>query len=244
METVRTDALILKTIPYSETSAIIQVMTPNGRVSLMAKGAFRPKGKFYGILQPLFLIEAIYRYKEGRDIHTLTDVTVKNHFRGFFDDFEKNVYASAIAEVCLQLFHEGDLLGEEFSEIIRVLKVLEKGECPPANAFLSFLHALISYSGFALSVKECAGCGKENTESDIRIDMENGTYLCGGCLKENGIKANMARKRFLLLRDIEEKKICKEKIHREDEEKLLNFYLAYIRYHWKSDLKIKSFDLL
>jgi DNA repair protein RecO len=196
------------------------------------------------MLQPLFYIEAVYRHREGRDIQILTDAHLKNPFRSFFDDFERNIYATAIAESCRQLFHDGVPLHEEFGEIISFLEAIESGECEPAAAFFSFLHTVLRYSGFALSIDGCFACGKTEPAGDVRIDLENGTFLCAECLAAGGIKANMGKERFLMLREIGQKKRGKQKIGREDEQKLLNFYLAYIRHHWKSDLKIKAFELI
>ncbi|MDB4538630.1 recombination protein O N-terminal domain-containing protein, partial [bacterium] len=43
--------LLLRRTPFGETSLVVHVLTPDhGRVELMAKGAHRPRSRFFGVL--------------------------------------------------------------------------------------------------------------------------------------------------------------------------------------------------
>ena len=51
MPTVRDDALILRRFSFGETSLVVQVLTrEHGRVHLIARGAYRPKSRYYAAL--------------------------------------------------------------------------------------------------------------------------------------------------------------------------------------------------
>ncbi len=53
MRVFRQDSFVLRTIPYSESSLIVDTFTRNhGRVSLLAKGARKVKSRFRGAIQP------------------------------------------------------------------------------------------------------------------------------------------------------------------------------------------------
>jgi len=246
MEIIREQALILRSFPYGDTSAILHLLTPEGKISAMAKGAYRPKSKFFGRLEPLYLVEVILSRKESRELDILTDVEILNSFKKVLDDFDKMVYATAILEVCSQLFQTGQALDDEFQEILDLLNELQQEQASAQMIFLRFLDSILRYSGFELSLSHCSDCGKAEAEigEDVFVNLDNGNFCCGACTKKNNRRVNMGNERFHILRALGEKKISTENIHREATQKLLNFYLAYIRLHWKSDLKVTSLDLL
>ena len=244
MEIIREQALILRSFPYGDTSAILHLLTPEGKISAMAKGAYRPKSKFFGRLEPLYLVEVILSRKESRELDILTDVEILNSFKKVFDDFDKMVFATAILEVCSQLFQTGQALDDEFQEILDLLNELQQEKTSAQMIFLRFLDSILRYSGFELSLSHCSSCGKAEIGEDVYINLDNGSFYCNACSKKNNRRVNMGNERFHMLRALGEKKISTENIHREATQKLLNFYLAYIRLHWKSDLKVSSLDLL
>ena len=63
---IATNAIILKRIPYSDTSVICRAFTENwGKVTILAKGALRPKNIIGALLEPVnhVHIHVIPRYK-------------------------------------------------------------------------------------------------------------------------------------------------------------------------------------
>lgn len=63
-------AYVLHTRPYQETSLLVELLTLQGRISVIAKGAKRPKSSYRGILQPFvpLVIHAVGRH----ELKTLT----------------------------------------------------------------------------------------------------------------------------------------------------------------------------
>lgn len=68
-------AYILHTRPFSETSLLVELLTHDGRISVIAKGAKRPKSMFRGILQPF--IPLTISYSGRNELKTLTYAQVK-----------------------------------------------------------------------------------------------------------------------------------------------------------------------
>ncbi|MGA2654454.1 MAG: DNA repair protein RecO, partial [Gammaproteobacteria bacterium] len=73
-------AYVLHTRAYQETSLLVELLTLQGRISVIAKGAKRPKSSFRGILQPFIplLINCVGRnelktltYAEASEQHVL-----------------------------------------------------------------------------------------------------------------------------------------------------------------------------
>ncbi len=66
MSEIKTEGIILKTVPYKDHHKIIKILTPDsGIISLMAKGVTKPK--LLSLLSPLTQLELVYR-KKGSDL--------------------------------------------------------------------------------------------------------------------------------------------------------------------------------
>lgn len=69
-KTAQQAAYVLHTRPFQETSLLVELLTQQGRISVIAKGAKRPKSSFRGILQPFIplMITTVGRH----ELKTLT----------------------------------------------------------------------------------------------------------------------------------------------------------------------------
>ena len=78
---VSTNAIVLKTIPFKESSLISKIFTENnGKVSIIAKGAWRPKKTIGSILEPMKHIHIQYYYKNNRNIQICKEAELINEF--------------------------------------------------------------------------------------------------------------------------------------------------------------------
>jgi len=70
--------LILRTRPLTETSLIVNWLTPTfGRVSTAAKGARRPKSPFLGKLDLFYEADFTFNRSRRSDLHTLREVSLR-----------------------------------------------------------------------------------------------------------------------------------------------------------------------
>src|SRR5436853_3008836 len=73
----RTQGLILRTRPLSETSLIVQWLTPDaGRIATVAKGARRPKSPFRGKLDLFYLADFSFQRSRRSELHALREVSL------------------------------------------------------------------------------------------------------------------------------------------------------------------------
>lgn len=73
-EILRTDAVVLRSTDYGETSRIVNLLTrDHGRVGVMARGARSPKSRYGSTLEPMSWIQAVIHYRPGRDLQTLSE---------------------------------------------------------------------------------------------------------------------------------------------------------------------------
>ena len=70
--------LILRTRPLTETSLIVNWLTPNhGRISTVAKGSRRPKSPFAGKLDLFYLADFSFVRSRRSELHTLREVSLR-----------------------------------------------------------------------------------------------------------------------------------------------------------------------
>jgi DNA repair protein RecO (recombination protein O) len=75
----RTQGLILRTRPLTETSLIVHWLTPDfGRLATVAKGARRPKSPFRGKLDLFYLCDFSFVRSRRSDLHILGEVVLRD----------------------------------------------------------------------------------------------------------------------------------------------------------------------
>src|SRR5687767_5106212 len=102
MPLVSGPAIILQAFPYSDTSKILRLLTrEHGLQSVIAKGAFRPKSRFGGVLEPFTDGIASFMLREVRDLHTLTGFELLRSRQAMGTHLVRFGGASLIAELVL-----------------------------------------------------------------------------------------------------------------------------------------------
>ena len=100
--TQSTTGLILRTRPLTETSLIVNWLTPDcGRVSTVAKGARRPKSPFRGKLDLFYLADFSFQRSRRSDLHQLREVNLRDTNRMLRQDLaslEQAAYCAALLE--------------------------------------------------------------------------------------------------------------------------------------------------
>ena len=98
------DAFLLHQRPYGNTSVIAEMFTlENGRISVIARGAKKPKAKFFGVLSPFSKLRITYRGRS--ELKTLTNVDKEDIFS---DSFSKLSYTLLyINELLIKILPQG-----------------------------------------------------------------------------------------------------------------------------------------
>jgi DNA repair protein RecO (recombination protein O) len=100
--TQSTTGLILRTRPLTETSLIVNWLTPDcGRVSTVAKGARRPKSPFRGKLDLFYLADFSFQRSRRSDLHQLREVSLRETHRTLRQDMaclQQAAYCAALLE--------------------------------------------------------------------------------------------------------------------------------------------------
>ncbi len=92
MKSVRTPAIILRRTNYSEADRIIQLLTPDGKQSVVAKGVRREKSRLAGGIELFAICEVVIGEGKG-EIGILTSSKLMYFFRHIIEDYDKMQFA-------------------------------------------------------------------------------------------------------------------------------------------------------
>jgi DNA repair protein RecO len=184
MAEIRDHALLLRRIPFSETSLICHFLTPeHGRISLMAKGARRAKSSFRGALAPLHPLSITWR--EGRTgMGTLTDI----HRGSPWLEERKSLVGLELLSMASGLFQEGDPHG--YSELLHAIEIL--GKRPESEGICASAWVLLHEAGWIGDLSHCWHCG-EDVDDTQAMHWKSSQLLCQLCGGGTSISAGLRR---------------------------------------------------
>src|SRR5499427_10126897 len=141
------EAILLRKRKFSDTSLIVSWCTESfGCVQTMAKGARRPKSPFAGKLDLFFEAEISIVRSRKSDLHTLTEVVLKNPFPGIRSDYLRTqtaAYFVELIEICTERDHREP---ELFGLLGRAFAYLDKND-PDLRAVSHFETELARIAG-------------------------------------------------------------------------------------------------
>lgn len=185
MPPLETPATILSTIAYGETSKIARLATRDlGVVSVIAKGARRPRSRFGAALQVLSEGTATIVPARHSDLHTLTAFEVRGVHVALASSIARYAAASALGELMLRCA-PSHAQPETYAFFRRALDLLERA---PADAVgvlaLRTLWGLVTHLGFAPSLDRCVRSGTAVPRGrPAAFSAALGGVLCGPCAR-------------------------------------------------------------
>lgn len=92
MKSVRTPAIVLRRTNYGEADRILQLLTPDGKKSVMARGVRREKSRLAGGIELFAICEVVIGEGKG-EIGILTSSKLVHFFRHIMDDYDRMQFA-------------------------------------------------------------------------------------------------------------------------------------------------------
>ena len=164
MANYETEAVVLRTIRYSEADAVLTLMTrARGRVSAIAKGARRTNSRLGGRLQPG--VRAFVSIHEGRgDLGTMRGASVLDAHAGLWVAGHRLQAAGCVLETVMRVMPQDEPSEEAWNVLSRTLDLLARAPEPPGPARLDPLvlacqAKLLVVSGLLPVLTMCSRCG-------------------------------------------------------------------------------------
>jgi DNA repair protein RecO (recombination protein O) len=177
---LRTEALVLRSIRYGEADRILHLYTPDhGRLSAIAKGARRTRSRFGARLEPFFHLRVLL-YEGRSDLRTVTSAeTLDAH--GPLREHAATLDAAARGcDAVARLFETGDPSPPVFHLLANELRLLDADPRYGGAAHqLAFRLKLLVAGGFTPQLSACASCGE--TEHLSGFSGAAGGVVCSAC---------------------------------------------------------------
>lgn len=245
---IKENIIILHRYPFSESSWILKAYgQENGLVTIMAKGAKRSKSSISGTLEPLSLCQAIYIYKENRQIQTLKEAFLISHHDNLRADLEKQAMASVISEIILKIGLSDSYSNEIYKLLLSYINLLNSNnlQIPRKQYVISrFIHDFCEISGFGLQLHNCLECGQKISTTNDKglnpgdIRASEGGVVCCECNHNSSMSFKTIS---LIFNQANSVFIEMDKFSQNELEK---FFYNYLNIHIGKELHLKSKDFL
>ena len=186
---ISANAIVLKTIPYGDSSIISRLFTEDqGKITVMAKGAWRPKKTTGPLLEPMNHIHLQYYHKNSRDIQILKDVGLIHQFSILRSKLDRIILGQTVVEA----LDKSTPASNSFPILYRLgWRVLDKMNHADVNFWLVFAFYLYQLSlrlGFMPNLKTCCQC--KSVFSHAFINNRTGELICHDCGPQSKLSLN------------------------------------------------------
>lgn len=148
---LKTEAIVIKTIKYRETSVISNFLTPDkGMISIIAGGVRKSKSTMHAnLFQPASLVDAVIYYKENTELHRLKEIRSSHPLMSTHEQLKKIAIAQFMAELVKKCVRETTPNPGLFSFVKDHILKLENDQKPNPNTPLLFILGLAPKLGIA-----------------------------------------------------------------------------------------------
>ncbi len=210
---VGTEALVLRTWPCGETSAVASLLTrDHGFVKVLAKAARRSRSRLRPLVEPGRIVHVEFTQDPRRELQYLRGGEVKLDPMGTGATLERSAYLLGALELldrCRPASGSADGTDELFAVCEEFLQVLSSPACrEPALLFFGLEWRLLAGHGMAPQVRACACCGGAAggpQDGVPRFDPAEGGLACPACTASGAATGGRpaSREALALLADLE-----------------------------------------
>ena len=175
METVTVNGIVLSVSQAGEADRRMVILTKEqGRISVFARGASRPKSSLLAVSRPFVTGE--FALNPGRDSYSLHSAKIRDYFESLSADYDRLTFGFYFLELAGYFSVEGADETALLNLLYLALKALEKGNIPVPLVRLVYEYRLFVVSGVYPQVFSCAECKKDFTEGFVSPERGNAVH--------------------------------------------------------------------
>lgn len=245
MSVQKSEALVLKTIPFRETSLILHLFTKeHGLVHAIAKGA-RASKKGQTTIERGQLLELNLYIKPDRDLQTAGAINISEYFANTREDLIKSSLRDCAFEVIMSIIkdsHEHPEQFDFFKKFVTYLNNSKPEECYPASLWL-FLYRFSEHLGISFNLENCITCGCMLLGSST-LNISNGGLECDSCRKVSSSNHIPLEVLSFLKTGKPTPSEIGNMITKSEAERISITLANFIRYHFDIKYPFKTFEFL
>jgi len=175
MKTEKTNAIVLRRTNYGEADRIIQVLTPVGKRSLIAKGSRKEKSRLAGGIE-LFATCAIVIMKGKGEVDTLVSSRLSHFYRHIVEDFDRMQFAYQAIKLVSQASETTD--GKDWYEVmVETLAGLDAKSLDLRLVQMWFLARYAKLLGYELNLWNDSSGLKIKEEETYNYDVSDKSFI-------------------------------------------------------------------
>lgn len=149
-EIIRTDAVVLRSVDYGETSRIVTLFTRDrGRLGIMARGARSSKSRFGATLEPMSWVQVVIHYKPGRELQSLSETSHMETFPNIGRSLERIGLGVRMIELTNALMQSGQPNPLVFDALVDGLRLVDRAGERVVNVWPWFAMRVAGFLGFS-----------------------------------------------------------------------------------------------
>lgn len=226
----RTEAIVLRQRDYGEADRILTLLTPGGKISVIAKGIRRATSRKVGHLGLFYRANLLVA--RGRNLDIVTQAESIEEYEGIRGDLERFAHACYAGELVDRLAPEGEESPALYNLLAEGLRWFAEEE--DLRLWMRYYELrLLTHAGYRPELFQCVGCHETLQAQRNYFSCEQGGALCPRCGAEASRAAAMslnAQKvlRYLLTHGSDEVRALRVSAATHGEiEALLQRYLEY-----------------
>jgi len=180
----RSDAFVLRRYKLGESDQIVVLLTRDfGKLRVVARRNRRGHSRTAGHYQPLTRLHVIVYGRPTRSLYHTHSVDIKQRFRALHDDFNLlscGLYMTELIDVSTEDRQPAPELFALYDEALEAL-TRDARESGPPMVLRHFEMSLLTLSGYALQLAECAHCGGPLPPGNGSFNARAGGMVCEKC---------------------------------------------------------------
>ena len=184
MALYRSDAFVLRTYKLGESDQIVVLFTRDfGKLRVVARRNRRGHSRTASHYQPLTRLHVIVYGRPTRSLYHTHSVDIVQAFRALHGNFNLlscGLYMTELIDVSTQDRQPAPELFALFDEALGALAQSAPVPGPPM-VLRHFEMSLLTFSGYALQLTDCAHCGGELPPGAGNFNARAGGLVCAAC---------------------------------------------------------------
>ena len=180
MAIIKTEAIVLKTFDFRETSLIAHFFTKDhGRVNGILKGIRKDPRKFASTLEPFSSNEIVFYQSRNSGLHLVSQCDLKDNFSPLRNNLESLVCAYYLVDLMMQFMPEEEKNTAVYELALSALRRMQSHK-EPQKISRVFLIKFLKLIGFRPRLEACVICNKD-VFGDAYFNAKRGGLLCPKC---------------------------------------------------------------
>jgi DNA repair protein RecO (recombination protein O) len=173
----KTDAIVLRSIPFRETSIITTYLTRDfGKITTLAKGVRKQKALVLSHFEAFTYLTIQFYDNPRRDMHLLSDTVLKESFSKIRYNFDKICAASYMVDIVDKVTLNHQIHDDLFD--ITLFSLCELADASIQKIVRYFEIKILTCVGLFPNLSRCVLCGSKRIGNNVLFSFQNGGIVC------------------------------------------------------------------